>query len=86
MATITHTAKFPKASQAKAFIARISEPGWSATDIAYSAGGIVTFTAKVAEDQDRWSHWQDWALTVGYYGSSQGRRALLDGIPTPISY
>lgn len=84
MAATTFTAKFPKASQAHKFIALISGDGWGATDIAYAAGGVVTFTAD--DRGDRYGAWQNWAETVGYYGSSSARRALLNGIACPIGY
>lgn len=79
--TIHHQAKFHRAAWAKQFMARIQEPGWRATNIQYKTGGIVEFDAPCA-DGDGWSHWADWALTIGYYSSPthpgylDGRRAI----------
>jgi hypothetical protein len=79
--TIHHVAKFHRAAWADNFAARIREPGWSATNIVRKKGNIVEFDAATSGD-DGWTHWADWALTVGYYGSPMnpgfldGRRAI----------
>lgn len=74
--TIHHVAKFHRAAWAKQFIARISEPGWHATNIQYKAGGIVEFDVETSEGYGQ--SWADWALTVGAY-SSPNQPGVLDG-------
>jgi len=82
---VRHVAVFKKASWAKEFIAKITGPGWGCKDVTYETGGIVRFTARLSDDEDRWAHWQGWALTVG--GSAAPLHPpLLDGHRCPVEW
>ena len=78
---VLHFAVSKVPSWADAFAARIQEAGWSATNVTRAKGNIVEFDSPVNYEAGSGT-WEDWALTVGYYGSPMnpgtldGRRAI----------
>lgn len=97
--TYAFTARFPLSARAEAFAARITEPGWWATDVVQK-GRTVTFSVTVPDDYTVYDTGpatggaqieSDYRETVGYYGSDQSRKATLSrdegpARPAPVSY
>ena len=83
------TAQFPLVKYAEEFAARISEPGWWAVDVKQK-GRTVTFTHYVPESAAASLYgsdgFADMLQTVGYYGSTQSRKATLNGVRAPMQY
>jgi len=81
--TATFTAWFPLVERAKSFTARITEPGWWATNVVQK-GRTVTFEVDVETLTDSQTTLAEYACdmrqTVGYYGSDERRFATLDGV------
>lgn len=82
-----HTAEFPTAGMALEFYERITGPGWYVQDVTIK-GRKVAFEDALPADYDGGAgqHFADMLETVGYYGSTQNRKAKLDGVPAPIAY
>jgi hypothetical protein len=86
------TAEFPKMADAVAFAARLNEgPGWYVKNVVQK-GRKVTFERDYPADyfDEPWvttrTGFMDLLDTVGYYGSTQSRKAKLNGVPAPMSY
>lgn len=86
------TAEFPTVAYAKAFEARLlnsvanGNKDWCKNVV--RKGRTVTFEDDIPEgvDIDKATHFMDKLELVGYYGSTQNRKAKLNGIPAPMSY
>ena len=90
--TVECTAVFPLVQRAKEFVALITEPGWSATDV-IQKGRTVTWTGHPTTTEypddpalTKWQYLTDMKETVGYCGSDQRRKATLNGNPCPMGY
>lgn len=78
-------AVFPTVAAAKSYAAAIAQPGnWSANII--QKGRTVTFDLAVPEQYKDEVYFSDFLDRVGYYGSTQSRKATLNGVPAPMSY
>lgn len=84
-------AEFPLARYAAAFAAKISGPGWWARDIVQK-GRKVTFSATTPAGYEEAEHngpnqlFMDYLGTVGAFGSTQSRKATLNGVKAPMEY
>lgn len=78
---------FPKMDFAKSFAAWLAQPGNWATEIKQK-GRTVTWVGNVPEDTncDGNIYLADMRESVGFHGSTQNRKATLNGVPCPISY
>lgn len=83
---INYTATFLKVEDATRFAARIEEPGWNVVAPAdgrlewvEQKGRTVRWTGQQAPDLSVYGTIEDMASTVGYYGSTQRRKAKLRG-------
>lgn len=73
---------FPVMSYATEFAARLREDGWFVEKVEQK-GRTVTFQTDRPTDPE---YFPDMLQTVGYYGSTQKRKATLNGVKAPISY
>ena len=83
----THTAWFPRMDMAIEFEARLNEGRDWVKNVARK-GRTVTFEDDVPEgiEEPPSVLFMDKLDLVGYFGSTQNRKAKLDGIPAPIAY
>lgn len=83
----TFTADFPTVAYATAFESRLNEGRDWVKNVARK-GRTVTFESDIPEgvEIDRATTFMDKLELVGYYGSTQNRKAKLNGIPAPIAY
>lgn len=82
--TMEYVAKFPDVAGATSFADRMNEGGWYLTNVVRK-GRTVTFTGPV-RTEDGYSYLGEMLGTVGYYGSTQSRKATLNGHRAPMSY
>lgn len=78
-----HVAVFPTVESARSFEARLMEGRDDTREVARK-GRTVTFT--VIRCYDRATYHNDWRELVGYYGSTQARKATLDGHTCPVTF
>ena len=83
-----YTAWFPTVACATDFETRLGETGMWVTNVVRK-GRTVTFEGDIPEMTDPPTpaeSFMDHLEMVGYYGSSQARKAKLNGVPAPITY
>lgn len=85
--TATYTAEFPRVENAVRFEERLALGGDWVQNVTRK-GRTVTFEDAVPVGADvTVRELFQWRLEiVGYYGSTQSRKAKLDGVPAPMSY
>lgn len=80
------TAKFLSVEAAVRYAESIRQPGNWATNVVQK-GRTVTFDKAIPEGVDSDAHrfyFQDQLEKVGYYGSTQSRKATLNGVKAPF--
>jgi hypothetical protein len=84
-ATAEYTALFPKTESAVSFAANLSKPGNWAVNIVQK-GRKVTWDAAIPEGTDcsKGEYLQDSLERAGYFGSTQSRKATVNGIKAPF--
>jgi len=87
MTTITLDIQFPLADRAEAFAKRVSEDGWWTVKVDHKPGRrrVVWTTENRSTDLTDAQFVQDAALTVGYYGSDQSRKAMVTWVEKGIT-
>lgn len=82
----TFTAKFNAVADAERYAEALAKPGNWATNIVQK-GRTVTFEKDIPEsagpEPHRW-YFNDQLERVGYYGSTQSRKATLNGVKAPF--
>lgn len=83
---MTFTAKFLTVADAKRYAEALAEPGNWAKDIVQK-GRTVTFEKDIPEGrEDDGYYFNDQLERVGYYGSTQSRKATLNGVKAPFAW
>jgi len=80
------TAVFPTVAAAKSYAEALASPGnWVAN--VTQKGRTVTFEKAIPEGrEDDGYYFQDQLERVGYYGSTQSRKATLNGVKAPFAW